>query len=157
MEKYWQFKKGQNPFNKGKTYKELGIEIKPRNTLSLMTKKDKERFIKMCLKNNIKFVANEFCMRLGDACKLQRELTDGYVRSLKNPNRKLTKYQVIKILVERMRDGRKQIDLANKYNVSACNISNICAGRHWKHVFQGVREKYNPEILSVLERGQKIK
>lgn len=94
-------------------------------------------------------------MSIGDACELQRKQTIGYVRSIKNPNRKLTKYQVIKILVERMRDGARQIDLANKYGVSACNISNICAGRHWKHVFQGVKQKYNPEILSVLEGGQK--
>ena len=151
MEKDWQFKKGQEPFNKGKTYKEIGIEIKPRNSLSLMTKKDKERFRKLCLTNNIEIVANKFNMRLGDACKLQRELTNGYVRSLKNHNRKLTKYQVIKILIERMRNGAKQIDLANKYNVSESNISNICAGRHWKHVFQGVKEKYNHEILSVLK------
>ena len=151
------FKKGNEPFNKGKTNKELGIEIKPRATILLMSKKDKEQFKKMCLTYNIEIVANSFNMRLGDACKLQRELTDGYVRSIKNPNRKLTKYQVIKILIERMRDGVKQIDLANKYQVSASNVSNICAGRHWKHVFQGVKEKYNSEILSIPERGQKIK
>ncbi len=151
------FKKGNVPFNKGKTNKELGIEIKPRKAILFMSKKDKKQFKEMCLTHNIEVVANKFNMRLGDACKLQRELTDGYVRSEKNPNRKLTKYQVIKILIERMRDGAKQIDLANKYHVSACNISNICAGRHWKHVFQGVKNKYNPEILSILERGQKIK
>lgn len=118
-------------------------------TILLMSKKDKEQFKKMCLTHNIEIVAKSFSMRIADACKLQRELTDGYVRSIKNANRKLTKYQVIKILVERMRDGARQIDLANKYQVSASNVSNICAGTHWKHVFQGVKEKYNSEILSI--------
>lgn len=143
------FKKGQSPFNKGKTNKELGIKINPRKTLLFMSKEDKKQFKKMCLTHNIAVVAKKFNMRQGDACKLQRELTDGYVRSIKNPNRKLTKYQVIKILIERIRDGSKQVDLANKYHVSACNISNICAGRHWKHVFQGVKNRYNSEILSI--------
>jgi len=78
-------------------------------------------------------------------------ITPEYTRSLKNCNRKLTKYQVTKMLIERMRDGTKQIDLANKYGIAPCNVSNICAGRHWKHIWQGVKEKYNDEILSVRE------
>ena len=34
-------------------------KTKPRNTLSLMTKKDKERFRKLCLTNNIKIGKDE--------------------------------------------------------------------------------------------------
>jgi len=142
-------KKKQEPWNKGKKYKDLGIEIKPRNTLSKMTKKDKILFMKICEKHGVRKAAAKFKMKLGHACQLQRDLTDGYVRSLKNHNRKLTKYQVIKILIETMRGEVKQKDLAIKYNVSACNISNICAGRNWKHVFQGVQKKYNSELLSI--------
>jgi len=142
-------KKKQEPWNKGKKYKDLGVELKPRGVLSKMTIEDKERFMKMCENNDIKKVAANFKMKLGHACQLQRDLTDGYVRSLRNHKRKLTKYQVIKILIETMRGEVKQKDLAIKYNVSACNISNICAGRSWKHVFQGVQKKYNSELLSI--------
>lgn len=71
------------------------------------------------------------------------------LKSLNNHKRKLTKYQVIKILISTMRDGVMQKDIAKKFNVSACNISNICAGRSWKHLFQGAKKKYNKEVLSI--------
>lgn len=72
-----------------------------------------------------------------------------YSRSLKNHNRKLTKYQVIKILIERMKHGTLQRELAKKYSVTDSLISAICNGHHWKHIFQGVKKKYNNEILSL--------
>ena len=91
--------------------------------------------------------------RTKTAIDFAKECTDDYTRSLKNHNRKLTKYQVIKILISSMRDGIMQKDLADKYKVSACNISSICAGRHWKHIFQGVKEKYNKEILGIVDKN----
>ena len=72
-----------------------------------------------------------------------------YSRSLKNHNRKLTKYQVIKILIERMKYGTLQRELAKKYGVTESLISAICNGHHWKHIFQGIKKKYNKEILSL--------
>ena len=47
-------KKKQEPWNKGKKYKDLGVELKPRGVLSKMTIEDKERFMKMCENNETK-------------------------------------------------------------------------------------------------------
>lgn len=156
MNKDWEFKAGHVPYNKGKTNKELGIESKRKKRILSMTAKDKRRFMELIKNKSVADVARIFKMRLGDACKLQRELTTGYPRSIKNHNRKLTKYQVIKILIKIMRDGAKQKDLAEIYGVSASNISNICAGRHWKHVFQGAKDRYNIEILSIAEKSMAV-
>lgn len=75
--------------------------------------------------------------------------SDLFLLSYKNGNRKITKYQAIKIIIQHMRDGVMQKDLAIKYGISASNVCNICAGRHWKHLFQGAKKRYNKEILSI--------
>lgn len=92
-----------------------------------------------------------YSIRTKTCLELTHLITPEYTRSLKNCNRKLTKYQVTKMLIERMRDGVKQADLAKKYGIAPCTVSNICAGRHWKHIWQGIKQKYNDEILSVRE------
>jgi Mor family transcriptional regulator len=114
-----------------------------------MTEEEMIQFSIACKEKGIHKVAKDFKMRGSDACELQKRFIDGYVFSVKNHNRKLSKYQVIKILIEKMKYGARNVDLAEKYGVSPTNIYNICRGFHWKHVFQGVKEKYNKEILSV--------
>jgi len=156
MNKDWEFKAGHVPYNKGKTNKELGIESKRKRRILSMTPEDKGRFVELLKNKTVADVARIFKMRDGDACQLQHELTTDYTRSTKNHNRKLTKYQVIKILIMIMRDGARQKDLAEIYGVSASNISNICAGRHWKHVFQGAKDRYNIEILSIVEKSKAV-
>lgn len=147
---YWRFKKGMTPINKGKKMTEFGY-VKPLSSKAHnLSDSEKEEFIKLCKTENITAVAKKFKMRIGLACKVQRELTPNeYLLSHKNKNRKLTKYQVIRILIEVMRDNAMQKDIAEKYGVAPCTISNICKDRHWKHVFQGAKKRYNKEILSI--------
>jgi transcriptional regulator with XRE-family HTH domain len=133
-------------------YKSISPKQRERlSQLKGLTEKNKTEFKKLYLEGwSAAKLARKYNVRTKTALSFAENCTDDYVRSLKNPNRKLTKYQVIKILISTMRDGVMQKDLAVKYGVSASNISNICCGRHWKHIFQGVKEKYNTEILSIL-------
>jgi hypothetical protein len=151
------FKKGHIPHNKGKTNIELGIQRSSVRRISSFTDADKRQFIELNQSLNINEIAKHFKMRIGDACTLQRELCNEYALSFKNHNRKITKYQATKILVERLRDGVPQKDLAIKYGIAPCNVSNICAGRSWKHIFQGAKKRYNDEILSIADKGDDIK
>ena len=74
---------------------------------------------------------------------------DLYIRSYKSGSRKLSAFQVKKILIERLKLGTTYKELGNKYKVSAAAIRLICIGENWKHVFQHCNKKYNTEILSI--------
>ena len=39
--------------------------------------------------------------------------------------------------------------IAEMYNIDQSTVSKLCAGKIWKHLFQGVKEKYNKEILKI--------
>jgi antitoxin component HigA of HigAB toxin-antitoxin module len=138
----------------GNFYKAISnTQLKKLSELKGLTESNKKEFKRLYLEENksASYLAKKFNIRTKTSIDYARTCTDKYVRSFKAPKRKLTKYQVIKILLDRMLYGTKQKDLAEKYCVSPSNISNICAGRHWKHVFQGVKNKYNKEILSINE------
>lgn len=124
-------------------------------TKRILTSEEIEQFKRLYLEEN--YTAKQlrvlFKLRGAEALKLANSISPDYSRSKNNQNRKLTKYQVIKILISYMRDGVMQKDLAEMYGVSACNICNICNGRAWKHVFQGAKKKYNIEILSIRENA----
>jgi Mor family transcriptional regulator len=98
---------------------------------------------------NIQDLQRKYRVRTKTILNIVREFTDENTKSLKNWQRKLTRYQVVKILIERMKYGTLQKELAKKYGVSESRISSICTGRDWKHVFQGVRDKYNKETLAI--------
>lgn len=111
---------------------------------------EKEEFKALHLKgHSATSLARKYKMRNKTALDFINSCSGEYSKSFMNAKRKLTKYQVIKILIERMKYGTLQKDLAKKYNVSDSRISIICTGREWKHVFQGVKDKYNTEILSI--------
>jgi predicted DNA-binding protein YlxM (UPF0122 family) len=163
-------------YKKALTNKEIGISIKE-TIESFLGHRDTGNFYKALNENQKKRLKNakelsekqkkEFkhlyinegytMSELRDKYKIRTKTAIDYVnsfsaeysRSLKNHNRKLTKYQVIKILIERMKYGTLQRELATKYGVTDSLISGICNGHHWKHVFQGVKKKYNQEILSL--------
>jgi uncharacterized membrane protein YkoI len=125
-------------------------KIKLKNAKGL-SEKQKEEFKKLYLEDGktMSFLRDKYKIRTKKAIEYINSFSGEYSRSFKNHNRKLTKYQVIKILIERMKYGTLQRELAEKYNVSESRISCICTGRDWKHIFQGVKQKYNTEILSL--------
>ena len=139
-------------------YKKLSSKQKQNlKNLKGLSNKQKKEFIKLYLHNGktASFLAKKYKIRTKTALTFINKNSGEYSRSFKNHNRKLTKYQVIKILIERMKYGTLQKELASKYGVSDSRISCICTGRDWNHIFQGVRKKYNLEILSLKKRGKK--
>lgn len=155
--------KGQN-YSSGNFYR----RISKKQALSLsqlkgLSKHQKKEFEKLYLKEG--WTADRLRKRYGcrtdTAVNFVKEITDDNVRSLKSYNRKLTKYQVIKILITYMKYGRggrwgngeiTQKELGLQYGVCENVIHSICTGRHWKHIFQKVKKKYNKEILGIIDK-----
>ena len=54
-----------------------------------------------------------------------------------------------RILILYMSGQMTQRLIAEMYNLDQSTISNICTGKSWKHLFQGVKEQYNNEILNL--------
>jgi hypothetical protein len=136
----------------GNFYKALTEEQKNKlKNAKYLSEKQKDEFKRLYTEEGYTMsqLRDKYRIRTKTAIEYINSVSGEYSRSFKNHNRKLTKYQVIKILIERMRYGARQIDLANKYQVSDRNISSICTGRHWKHIFQGVKQKYNTELLYI--------
>jgi len=136
----------------GNFYKSLTKEQKNKlKNAKYLSKKQKEEFKYLYLEEGYTMsqLRDKYKIRTKTAIEYINSVSGEYSRSFKNHNRKLTKYQVIKILIERMKYGTLQRELAEKYNVSESRISCICTGRDWKHIFQGVKQKYNTEILSL--------
>ena len=136
----------------GNFYKALTKEQKDKlKKAKYLSQKQKEEFKRLYLEKGYTMLElrGKYKIRTQTAIKYINSVSGEYSRSFKNHNRKLTKYQVIKILIERMKYGTLQRELAEKYNVSELRISCIRTGRDWKHIFQGVKQKYNTEILSL--------
>jgi DNA-binding transcriptional regulator LsrR (DeoR family) len=55
-----------------------------------------------------------------------------------------------RILILYMSGQMTQRMIAEMYNLHQSTVSHICRGNTWKHLFQGVKEKYNKEILNVI-------
>lgn len=139
-------------------YKALTQEQKNKlKNARYLSDKQKKEFKRLYLEEGYTMtqLRAKYKIRGETAVKYINSVSNEYARSFKNPNRKLTKYQVVKILIERMKYGTLQRELAKKYNVSESRISCICTGRDWKHVFQHVKKKYNNEILS-LKTNEKL-
>jgi len=136
----------------GNFYKALDASQKTKlKNAKGLSEKQKEEFKRLYLEDGYTMsqLRDKYKIRTKTAIDFINSVSDEYSRSFKNHNRKLTKYQVIKILIERMKYGTLQRELAEKYNVTDSLISAICNGHHWKHIFQGVKEKYNYETLSL--------
>lgn len=54
-----------------------------------------------------------------------------------------------RILILYMSGQMTQKMIAEMYNLDQSTISNICTGKSWKHLFQGVKDQYNKEILKI--------
>ena len=133
-------------------YKTLTKEQKFRlKNAKHLSEKQKKEFKRLYIEKGYTMseLRDKYKIRTKTALEYINSVSGEYSRGFKNHNRKLTKYQVIKILIERMKHGTLQRELAKKYNVSDSRISCICTGRDWKHIFQGVKEKYNTELLSI--------
>lgn len=55
-----------------------------------------------------------------------------------------------RILILYMSGQMTQRMIAEMYNIDQSTVSKLCTGKTWKHLFQGVKEKYNKEILNVI-------
>ena len=142
------------------------ITIKQRTQLTKareLTEKQKTEFMDLYLNKRVgaSVLARKYRIRTKKALDFANTLTTDYKRSRQNHDRKLTKYQVIKIIItyakygnnfSRWNEGITQKELAIKYNIEPCNVNNILHGRSWKHIFQGAKKKYNKEILSITEK-----
>jgi DNA-binding transcriptional regulator LsrR (DeoR family) len=54
-----------------------------------------------------------------------------------------------RILILYMSGQMTQKMIAEMYNLHQTTVSYLCRGKTWKHIFQGVKEEYNKEILSL--------
>jgi DNA-binding transcriptional regulator LsrR (DeoR family) len=54
-----------------------------------------------------------------------------------------------RILILYLSGQMSQRMIAEMYNVDQSNVSKICTGKTWKHLFQGIKEQYNTEILKI--------
>ena len=54
-----------------------------------------------------------------------------------------------RILILYMSGQMTQRMIAEMYNLHQSTISNICTGKTWKHLFQGIKEQYNKETLKL--------
>jgi DNA-directed RNA polymerase specialized sigma subunit len=54
-----------------------------------------------------------------------------------------------RILILYMSGKMTQKAIAQNYNIHQSSVSKLCSGKTWKHLFQGIKEKYNNEFLKI--------
>ncbi len=54
-----------------------------------------------------------------------------------------------RILILYMSGQMTQKLIAEMYGLDQSTISNICTGKSWKHLFQGIKDQYNKETLKI--------
>lgn len=103
----------------------------------------------------MKELANEFNITMTTICRLVKDVeTDNKKRGTGSISQycnwtKINEEIATRILIIYMSGQMTQRLIAEMYNLDQSTISNICTGKTWKHLFQGVKEKYNKEILKI--------
>lgn len=100
-------------------------------------------------------LAREFNITATHICRLVKDIeTDNKKRGTGSISQycnftKINEEIATRILILYMSGQMTQRMIAEMYNLDQSTISKICTGKSWKHLFQGVKEKYNNEILKL--------
>ena len=103
----------------------------------------------------MKELAKEFNVTMTTICRLVKDVeTDNKKRGKGKISQycnwtKINEEIATRILILYMSGQMTQKMIAEMYNLDQSTISNICTGKSWKHLFQGVKEQYNKEILNI--------
>ena len=104
----------------------------------------------------MKELAKEFNITETHICRLVKDVeTDNKKRGTGSISQycnftKINEEIAKRILILYMSGQMTQRMIAEMYNLHQSTVSHICRGNTWKHLFQGVKEKYNKEILNVI-------
>ena len=100
-------------------------------------------------------LAKEFNITETHICRLVKDIqTDNKKRGAGKISQycnwtKINEEIAIRILILYMSGQMTQRMIAEMYNLHQSTISNICTGKTWKHLFQGIKEQYNKETLKL--------
>lgn len=103
----------------------------------------------------MKELANEFNITATHVHRLVKDVeTDNKKRGAGKISQycnwtKINEEIATRILILYMSGQMTQRLIAEMYNIDQSTVSKLCAGKIWKHLFQGVKEKYNKEILKI--------
>ena len=100
-------------------------------------------------------LAREFNITATHICRLVKDVeTDNKKRGTGSISQycnwtKINEEIATRILIIYMSGQMTQRLIAEMYNLDQSTVSRLCTGKTWKHLFQGVKEKYNEEILKI--------
>ena len=103
----------------------------------------------------MKELAKEFNITETHICRLVKDIqTDNKKRGAGKISQycnwtKINEEIATRILILYMSGQMTQKMIAEMYNLHQSTISNICTGKTWKHLFQGLKEQYNKETLKL--------
>jgi DNA-directed RNA polymerase specialized sigma subunit len=106
-------------------------------------------------KVTMKELAHEFNVTETHICRLVKDVeTDNKKRGTGSISdycnfSKINEEIATRILILYMSGEMTQKMIAEIYNLHQSTVSYICTGKTWKHLFQGVKEQYNKEILKI--------
>ena len=100
-------------------------------------------------------LASEFNITATHICRLVKDVeTDNKKRGTGSISQycnwtKINEDIATRILIIYMSGQMTQAMIAKMYNLDQSTVSRLCTGKTWKHLFQGIKEKYNKEILKI--------
>ena len=100
-------------------------------------------------------LAREFNITATHICRLVKDVeTDNKKRGTGSISQycnwtKINEEIATRILIIYMSGQMTQRLIAEMYNLDQSTVSRLCTGKTWKHLFQGIKEKYNKEILKI--------
>ena len=100
-------------------------------------------------------LAKEFNITETHICRLVKDIqTDNKKRGAGKISQycnwtKINEEIATRILILYMSGQMTQRMIAEMYNLHQSTISNVCTGKTWKHLFQGIKEQYNKETLKL--------